>query len=416
MVDVSQDVIIRERDCGTVHGVMARDEKENGRLVKTFAEAIHGRFPVSDVLHPVTGEVMFKSDTMLLEGDAEVLESVGIHEVLIRSVLGCEATRGVCAKCYGMNLATGHPVSDGEAVGVIAAQSIGEPGTQLTMRTFHTGGAAGEDITQGLPRVEELFEARKPKRVGQLAEISGKAVFEESKRNNMITVNIISEDEGDTRTFNATVSSLKIKDGDMVTRGDVLTDGALNPHDVLRVRGIEAAQNYLIREVQKIYTQQGVDINDKHIEVIVRQMMRKVRLEESGDTNLLAGSTVDLQEVLRANAELSEDQEPATYVRLLMGITKASLATESFLSAASFQETTKVLTEAAIKGKIDCLNGLKENVIIGKLIPAGSGLDVYRNFEDVHRYSNESVYEDYYSDDDYSDEDDSLVMPVNLSM
>ncbi|MDR2606630.1 MAG: DNA-directed RNA polymerase subunit beta' [Oscillospiraceae bacterium] len=412
MVDVSQDVIIREPDCGTHNGVTAQVVINNGQVVKSYGEAIHGRFPVKDVIHPATGEILFSSNTMLRETDAPILEAAGIYTLKIRSVLECESKKGVCAKCYGMNLATDAPVSEGEAVGVIAAQSIGEPGTQLTMRTFHTGGVAGDDITQGLPRVEELFEARKPKRMAQLAEISGKAVFEENKRNNMIIVNIINDELGDARTITAAASSLKIKDGDYVQQGDELTDGALNPHDVLRIRGIEPAQNYLIREVQKVYKQQGVDINDKHIEVIVRQMMRKVRVDESGDTELLSGSTVDLLDFNAANAALEVGQTPATYTRLLMGITKASLATESFLSAASFQETTKVLTEAAIKGKIDHLNGLKENVIIGKLIPAGSGLEVYRDFEDVvqYRYDPSAYYGD--SDDEFADDMEDI---VNLS-
>ena len=328
---------------------------------------------------------------MLVSGDAKILEAHGIEKVKVRSVLNCEAKRGVCAKCYGINLATGEPVSAGEAVGVIAAQSIGEPGTQLTMRTFHTGGIAGDDITQGLPRVEELFEARKPKKMCLLAEISGKVSIEEAKKN---TVNItITHDDGETRSVLATLGSgIRYKDGDTVEQGAALTDGIPNPHDVLRVKGIEACQDYLIQEVQKVYQQQGVDINNKHIEVIVRQMLRKVKVDDAGDTKLLSGSTVDIAEVKAENRMIRErvaagetELREATFTRLLMGITKASLATDSFLSAASFQETTKVLTDAAIKGKVDHLVGLKENVIIGKLIPAGSGLAVYRDFDIIEK-------------------------------
>jgi DNA-directed RNA polymerase subunit beta' len=403
MVDVSQDVIIREPDCGTHNGITAAAAFEDGQEVKSFAEAIHGRFPVEDIIAPATGEVIFTSDTMLHEEDAVTLEALGVHSIKIRSVLECKSKRGVCAKCYGMNLATGERVGEGEAVGVIAAQSIGEPGTQLTMRTFHSGGVAGDDITQGLPRVEELFEARKPKKAAVIAEISGKAKFEENKRNNMINVSIINEEDGEVSTFMATYASLSsksVRDGDTVQKGDILTDGSLNPHDVLKVLGVEPVQNYLIREVQKVYKQQAVDINDKHIEVVVRQMMRKSRVEDAGDTGLLSGSVADTSEIVRLNEALGDDQQPATYTHLLMGITKASLATESFLSAASFQETTKVLTEAAIKGKIDHLNGLKENVIIGKLIPAGSGLNVYRDFKEKTIYSYESLDTGFIIDSD----------------
>jgi DNA-directed RNA polymerase subunit beta' len=336
--------------------------------------------------------------------------------VRIRSVLDCEARRGVCSRCYGMNLATGDPVSAGEAVGVIAAQSIGEPGTQLTMRTFHTGGVAGDDITQGLPRVEELFEARKPKKMTTLAEISGVVSIEDAKKANMINLSITGLSEGsDTVSASGerwTVllpnTGIRVKDGDTVAKGDKLTDGQYSPHDVLRVLGLDAAHLYLTQEVQKVYRQQGVDINDKHIEVIVRQLMRKARIEEAGDTDLLSGATVELTEVKEKNNEIRRKNEeleaagevplrPATYTRLLMGITKASLATESFLSAASFQETTKVLTEAAIKGKVDHLVGLKENVIIGKLIPAGSGLSMYRDFDlqEVRSEAGDSREEDF---------------------
>jgi len=296
----------------------------------------------------------------------------------------------VCSKCYGINLAIGEPVGAGEAVGIIAARSIGEPGTQLTMRTFHTGGVAGGDITQGLPRVEELFEARKPKKMAQLAEIAGRVTIEETKRNVMCNLTITADD-GEVVTYALPYSAgIRVKEGDIVPKGEQLTEGALSPHEVLRIRGLSDCHNYLIREVQKVYRQQGVDTNDKHIEVIVRQMMRKVRVEDAGDSNLLSGSTIDIIEFLDAEEavkariaagelnEMGEELRMPTCTRILMGITKASLATESFLSAASFQETTKVLTEAAIKGKVDHLLGLKENVIIGKLIPAGSGLTQYR--------------------------------------
>ncbi len=394
LVDVSQQVIIREEDCGTREGILVSEIKEHGQVIETFAERVHGRYPTDDIVDPTSGEVLFTQNTMLRKDDAKTLEDHGIHQIKIRSVLTCRARSGVCAKCYGINLAIGEPVGAGEAVGIIAAQSIGEPGTQLTMRTFHTGGVAGGDITQGLPRVEELFEARKPKKMAQLAEISGRVSMEETKRNVMCSVTITADD-GEVVTYALPYSSgIRVKEGDVVAKGDQLTDGVLSPHDVLRIRGLSDCHNYLICEVQKPYRQQGVDINDKHIEVIVSQMMRKVRVEEAGSSELLSGSTVDLVDFLDAQDaiqaridagekdEMGEDLVLPTCTRLLMGITKASLATESFLSAASFQETTKVLTEAAIKGKVDHLQGLKENVIIGKLIPAGSGLAQYRQ-EDI---------------------------------
>ena len=401
LVDVSQEVIIREDDCGTSNGIWAGAVYEKGQVVQSFAVSIHGRYPAVPITDPETGEVIFDTHHMLMGSDAEVLEARGIERVLVRSVLTCEAASGVCARCYGINLAVGAPVNPGEAVGVIAAQSIGEPGTQLTMRTFHTGGIAGDDITQGLPRVEELFEARKPKRMATLSEISGTVSLEETRKNAMFAITVTNEAEGDTRVYTVPFSAgILVAQGDHVDKGQELTSGALNPHDVLRIRGVDddefgrqGVRNYLVQEVQKVYRQQGVDINDKHIEVIVRQMLRKVRVEEPGDTDLLSGATVDITELKRENRRIAErnaagerredgsEFEPATYTQILMGITKASLATESFLSAASFQETTKVLTDAAIKGKVDHLTGLKENVIIGKLIPAGSGLTMYRDFE-----------------------------------
>ncbi|RHR11257.1 DNA-directed RNA polymerase subunit beta' [Pseudoflavonifractor sp. AF19-9AC] len=395
LVDVSQEVIIREDDCGTTDGIEVSEIEEYGQVIETFAERVHGRYPAEDIVDPTTGELLFTRDTMLRKDDAAVLEEHGIHSVKIRSVLTCRARSGVCSKCYGINLAIGEPVGAGEAVGIIAAQSIGEPGTQLTMRTFHTGGVAGGDITQGLPRVEELFEARKPKKMAQLAEIGGRVSIEETKRNVMCNLTITADD-GEVVTYALPYSAgIKVKDGDIVPKGLELTEGALSPHEVLRIRGLSDCHNYLIREVQKVYRQQGVDTNDKHIEVIVRQMMRKVRVEDAGDSDLLSGSTIDIVEFLDAEEavkaridageknEMGEELRLPTCTRLLMGITKASLATESFLSAASFQETTKVLTEAAIKGKVDHLLGLKENVIIGKLIPAGSGLAQYRKEDPI---------------------------------
>ena len=395
LVDVSQEVIIREDDCGTSDGIEVSEIEEHGQVIETFAERVHGRYPTEDIVDPETGEVLFTKDTMLRKDDAKTLEDHGIHAVKIRSVLTCRARSGVCAKCYGINLAIGEPVGAGEAVGIIAAQSIGEPGTQLTMRTFHTGGVAGGDITQGLPRVEELFEARKPKKMAQLAEISGRVTIEETKRNVMCNVTITADD-GEVVTYALPYAAgLRVKDGDVVTKGDQLTEGALSPHEVLRIRGLSECHNYLIREVQKVYRQQGVDTNDKHIEVIIRQMMRKVRVEDAGDSELLSGSTIDIIEFLDAEEEIQkridageknaegEELRKPTCTLLLMGITKASLATDSWMSAASFQETTKVLTEAAIRGKVDHLRGLKENVIIGKLIPAGSGLAQYRKFDTI---------------------------------
>ena len=410
MVDVSQEVIIREKDCGVTHGIKVSEISENGQVIEKFSDRLRGRYLVGDVVDADTGEVLVPGDRMMDEADAKLLESrkwvqENVQEgdrcafdpekderptVMIRTVLTCKARSGVCAKCYGMNLATQKPVGPGEAVGIIAAQSIGEPGTQLTMRTFHTGGLAGGDITQGLPRVEELFEARKPKRMATLAEIGGRVKFEEASKGSLLNI-IVTADDGDVRTYAVPHTGLQVKDGDTIAAGTQLTYGALNPHDVLRIRGADAVYNYLIQEVLRVYRQQGVDINDKHIEVIVRQMMRKIRLEDAGDTNLLDGSMVDVLELDDANAEIDrrtaagevrEDGEPlrkAMGTQLLMGITKASLATDSFLSAASFQETTKVLTEAAIKGKADRLTGLKENVIIGKLIPAGTGLQTYHS-------------------------------------
>ena len=416
LVDVSQDVIVRELDCKTFDGIMASEIVESGSLIETFGEVIHGRYPAVDIVDENTGEVLFTRDHMLINSDSVKLIEHGITTAKIRTAMDCESRSGICAMCYGINLATGGTVSIGEAVGVIAAQSIGEPGTQLTMRTFHTGGVAGDDITQGLPRVEELFEARKPKKMAILSDISGDAVIEETRRNTMISIIVTNPEDGEVRTYQTPYfSGIRVKSGDPVKAGDKLTEGALNPHDVMRILGKGATQAYLIAEVQKVYRQQGVDINDKHIEVIVRQMMRKVKVEEGGDTELLAGTTVDANDLKYANAAITKRIEAgeselryADASPLLMGITKASLATESFLSAASFQETTKVLTEAAIKGKIDRLIGLKENVIIGKLVPAGSGLSMYRKFDSDLDHSDSSYYSTRNYDNQYDEDDVDL--------
>jgi len=423
LVDVSQDVIVREQDCQTHDGIMAAEIVESGSLIETFGEVIHGRYPADDIVDEKTGEVLFTRDHMLINSDSVKLLERGISTVKIRTAMDCESRSGICAMCYGINLATGGTVSIGEAVGVIAAQSIGEPGTQLTMRTFHTGGVAGDDITQGLPRVEELFEARKPKKMAILSDIDGNVEIEETRKNAMISIIVTNPEDGDVRTYQTPYfSGIRVRNGDTIKAGDKLTEGALNPHDVMRILGKGATQAYLISEVQKVYRQQGVDINDKHIEVIVRQMMRKVKIEDGGDTELLAGTTIDSNDVKQANAKIKKRIEegetelrPADASPLLMGITKASLATESFLSAASFQETTKVLTEAAIKGKVDRLIGLKENVIIGKLVPAGSGLSMYRKFDsDIEQhdgaYYSSRNYENRYDNFDEDDVDLSVLI------
>ena len=390
LVDVSQEVIILEDDCGTTDGLEVFEITSGPESIEPLKERLIGRYLVEDYCDE-DGNVLVSKDKLMDDADAELITSRGTERIKIRSVLNCRAKNGVCRKCYGASLANGKAVTVGEAVGIIAAQSIGEPGTQLTMRTFHTGGLAGGDITQGLPRVEELFEARKPKRMATLAEIGGTVKFEETTKGSLVNI-VITAPDGDTRTYAVPHTGLLVKDGDVIEAGHQLTYGALNPHEVLRIRGADAVYNYLIQEVLRVYRQQGVDINDKHIEIIVRQMMRKVRLEDAGDTKLLDGSMVDVLELDDANEEIDrrnaagerqENGEPlrhAVGTQLLMGITKASLATDSFLSAASFQETTKVLTEAAIKGKADHLLGLKENVIIGKLIPAGTGLTAYHHF------------------------------------
>jgi len=381
LVDVSQDVIVREVDCGTDEYLLVKAFKDGREVIEELRDRIEGRYAFEDIVNPETGEIIVKGNEMISEIQAEKIEKVGITEVKVRSVLGCKTKHGVCAHCYGRNLATGDEVNIGEAVGIIAAQSIGEPGTQLTMRTFHTGGvAAATDITQGLPRVEELFEARKPKGLAVIAENSGVVSIDESKRRKEI---VISSSSGNSTSYNIVYGArLKVRPGDIVEAGDELTDGSVNPHDILKIKGVQGVQNYLVKEVQRVYRLQGVDINDKHIEIIVRQMLSKVKIEESGDTDLLPGTLISAFEFEEKNRKASEaGLELAVGRKTLLGITKASLATDSFLSAASFQETTRVLTQAAIEGKEDFLLGLKENVIIGKLIPAGTGMKRYKNVE-----------------------------------
>ena len=380
LVDVSQDVIVREDDCCTDEYVLAKDFKDGNAIVEKLSDRIVGRHSFEDVLNPNTGEILIYKNEMITETLAEKVEKLGITELKVRSVLGCKSKHGVCAKCYGRNLATGNPVNIGEAVGIIAAQSIGEPGTQLTMRTFHSGGVAGVGITQGLPRVEELFEARKPKGLAYITEIDGTVKLVDNKKRYDI---VVTADDGDERIYAIPYGArIKVKDGEVIKAGDMLTEGSINPHDILAIKGPTGVQEYITKEVQKVYRNQGVDIDDRHIEIIIKQMLSKVKIDTSGDTNLLEGSLVPFREVEAINKEmLEEDLIPATFDNVLLGITKASLATESFLSAASIQETTRVLTDASIKGKADGLLGLKENVILGKLIPAGTGMKVYKSIE-----------------------------------
>ncbi|MHB1653537.1 MAG: DNA-directed RNA polymerase subunit beta' [Desulfitobacteriaceae bacterium] len=379
LVDVSQDVIVRDEDCGTTVGITVEDVKDGPEVIEKLDERLVGRYLLEVLRHPETGEILATPEAEIDEDQAKNIAKA-YTSATIRSVLTCKTRYGVCRKCYGRNLATGYPVEMGEAVGIIAAQSIGEPGTQLTMRTFHTGGVAGDDITQGLPRVEELFEARKPKGQAIIAEMAGKVTVREVKLRREVEL-VGSNDERVTYTI-PYGSRLRVKDGMDVVAGDELTEGSVNPHDMLKVKGMRGVQVYLLNEVQRVYRLQGVDINDKHIEVMVRQMLRKVKVEEYGDTSLLPGGLIDVFDFQEENARvIAKGGEPAVARPVLLGITKASLATDSFLSAASFQETTRVLTEAAIKGKIDPLLGLKENVIIGKLIPAGTGMSRYRNIK-----------------------------------
>lgn len=378
LVDVSQDVIVREDDCETVEGIWVEKIMEGSQLIEPLNQRIIGRVSVDTIVHPQTGEVLVEENQMIDDEAGYAIEKAGIERVKIRSVLTCKTKHGVCKKCYGRNLATGYNVEIGEAVGILAAQSIGEPGTQLTMRTFHTGGIAGEDITRGLPRVEELFEVRKPKGQAIVAEASGKIHFIENKGRR--EVEILGEHSEVLASHLVPYGSrLRVSEGDYTEMGDALTEGPLNPHDILKTKGVQEVQRYLLQEVQKVYRSQGVDISDKHIEIMIKQMLKKVKIEDAGDTSLLPGAFVDIANFEEENQRvIAEGLLPAVCSPMLLGITKASLNTESFLSAASFQETTKVLTEAAIKGKVDNLIGLKENVIIGKLIPAGTGYSVYR--------------------------------------
>ncbi len=378
LVDVSQDIIVRDEDCGTDEGITVYDIKDGNQIIEKMQERLLGRFPLEDVFNPETKELIVDKNTMITENIAEEIVKAGIEKLKVRSVLGCRSKHGVCQKCYGMGLARRDLVSIGEAIGIIAAQSIGEPGTQLTMRTIHSGGVAGvADITQGLPRVEELFEARKPKGLAIITEIDGKVKIKETKKKKEVIVTSNDDARSYTIPFG---SKMRVKDGDIVEAGDPLIEGSINPSEILEIKGPEGVYEYLISEVQKVYRNQGVDINDKHIEVIGRQMLKKVRVEDNADTDMFPGSLIDMYEFEEKNEKAKEQgKRPATGKRVLLGITKASLATDSFLSAASFQETTRVLTEAAIKGKVDDLIGLKENVIIGKLIPAGTGMQKYQN-------------------------------------
>ena len=416
LVDVSQDVIIREEDCGSTEGIWVEDIREGNEVIEPLKDRLVGRYTIEPVVNPSTGEVIAEAGVMLTDADAARIVDAGVTRVHIRSVLQCRAKHGVCAHCYGADLAHSTPVNIGESVGIIAAQSIGEPGTQLTMRTFHTGGVAGADITQGLPRVEELFEARKPKKTAIVAETSGTVAIEEAKR--LRNVIIVPSEGGENLTYQIPFGTrILVEGGQHVEAGQELTEGYKSPADILRINGIDAVYDYIIREVQKVYRSQSIDINDKHIEVITRQMTRKVKIEEGGDTSLLSGTTVDLSEFNAENEAIKARIDAgertlclATSSPVLLGITKASLLTESFLSAASFQETTKVLTEAAIKGKVDHLLGLKENVIIGKLIPAGTGVEQYQNVQvkglEIPEEEPEDNNDDIFGDDLFSDLDD----------
>ncbi len=389
LVDVSQEMIVREVDCcegkDEIPGMWVKAFADGKEEIESLQERITGRFSC-ETIKDKDGNVIVKANHMITPKRAARVVKDGVREdgkpydaVKIRTILTCKCKIGVCAKCYGANMATGEPVQVGESIGIIAAQSIGEPGTQLTMRTFHTGGVAGGDITQGLPRVEELFEARKPKGLAIITEIKGVATLKDTKKKREIIVT--DNESGESKTYLIPYGSrIKVQDGDYLEAGDELTEGSVNPHDILRIKGVRAVQDYMLREVQRVYRLQGVEINDKHIEVIVRQMLKKIRVEDNGDADFLPGTLVDVLEFEDKNQELiAEGKEPAEGKQVMLGITKASLATNSFLSAASFQETTKVLTEAAIKGKIDPLIGLKENVLIGKLIPAGTGMKKYAN-------------------------------------
>ena len=380
LVDVSHNVIVREDDCGTDEGIEVKAFTDGKEVIEKLKDRIVGRTALTDITDPQTGEILVEQDCEISEDVASRIEEAGIESVAIRSVMTCHSKTGVCAKCYGRNLATGEGVNIGEAVGITAAQSIGEPGTQLTMRTFHTGGVAGSDITHGLPRVEELFEARKPKGLAVICEADGTVVSVEPTMDNKTKVKVRGEEE---RVYEVPYGArICVSEGDYILAGDNITRGPLDPKDILRLNGVEGVYQYLLKEVQRVYKQQGVDINDKHVEVIVSQMLSKLKINDPGDTDLLPGGQYSKVEIEEANeAVVAEGGRPAEAEHILLGITKASLATNSFLSAASFQETTRVLTDAAIKGKNDTLQGLKENVIIGKLIPAGTGMKKYRSIE-----------------------------------
>ena len=411
LVDVSQDLIVRETDCSVgkvIPGMYvysfvndratnSSDAKED--ILEPLQERITGRYLAEDIVDPATGEVIVEANHLVTPKRAEAIIKTGVDKVKIRTILTCRSHIGVCAKCYGTNMATGQTVQVGEAVGIIAAQSIGEPGTQLTMRTFHTGGVAGDNITQGLPRVEELFEARKPKMLAVLAEFGGTVSIVKTEKKTEI---VITDDEGNSKAYPLSKDTReKVVEGQVVAKGEEITEGSENPHDIVRILGVRAVQDYLLREVQKVYRIQGVDINDKHIELIVRQMLKKIVVDEAGDSKFLPGSQVDTIEFQEVNERLEEEgKTPATGTPIILGITKASLASTSFMSAASFQETTKVLTDAAINGKIDPLIGLKENVIIGKLIPAGTGM---KRYQDIKISSTDNYIEE---DEDESGEDE----------
>ena len=379
LVDVSQDLIIRDVDCcegKAIPFMEIEDLVDGNEVIESLEERITGR-TAAETMYDAEGNMIVKANHMITPKRAARIVATGVKSVKIRTILTCKSHVGVCAKCYGANMATGQRVQVGEAVGIIAAQSIGEPGTQLTMRTFHTGGVAGDDITQGLPRVEELFEARKPKGLAIIAEFGGVAEIKETKKKHEIIVT--NPETGESKAYLIPYGSkIKILDGAVLEAGDELTEGSINPHDLLKIKGLRAVQDYMIREVQRVYRLQGVEINDKHVEVIVRQMLKKIKVDTAGDSEFLPGTTVEVLDFNEVNEQLeAEGKEPATGTQIMLGITKASLATSSFLSAASFQETTRVLTEAAINGKVDPLVGLKENVIIGKLIPAGTGMKRY---------------------------------------
>ncbi|WLR50954.1 DNA-directed RNA polymerase subunit beta' [Bacillus tianshenii] len=393
LVDVAQDVIVREEDCGTDRGLPVKSLKDGTEVIESLLERLLGRYSFETVRHPETNEILIKRNDLITEEIAEQIVEAGIEEMVIRSAFSCDTRHGVCKKCYGRNLATGSEVEVGEAVGIIAAQSIGEPGTQLTMRTFHTGGVAGDDITQGLPRIQELFEARNPKGQAVISEIDGEvtAVSEVKEKQEIIV-----KGEVESRTYTAPYGSrVKVAEGEQVEAGQELTEGSVDPKELIKVQGIDGVQRYLLREVQKVYRMQGVEIGDKHVEVMVRQMLRKIRVVDAGDTEVLPGSLLEIHQFKEANREvLAKGGQPASGRPVLLGITKASLETDSFLSAASFQETTRVLTDSAIKGKRDELLGLKENVIIGKLVPAGTGMNRYRKIDVVKQHEEETISSD----------------------